>query len=144
MEVVLLSTPPLTTRRRSRGTPAAPERFVEGDEGDHDVRLARDPVVLPRVRPALGFENDEKRNFSSWPGNWNPLCSPTYEARPWRPASASSRGSSLNDHSDRNAWMTSTRDARAAGTSDARIAAATRIVTALTMGSAPGMRMSGM
>jgi hypothetical protein len=33
--------------------------------------------------------------------------------------------------------MTSTRDARAAGSSDARIAAATRIVAAPAMGSAP-------
>ena len=40
--------------------------------------------------------------------------------------------------------MTSTRDARAAGISDARIAAATRIAAAPAIGSAPGMRTSWM
>jgi len=48
------------------------------------------------------------------------------------------------DHSDRNAWMTSTRAARAAGTSDARIAAATSMAAAASRGSAPEMLKSGM
>ena len=45
-------------------------------------------------------------------------------------------------YSDRSACITSTRDARAAGISDARIAAATRIAAAPTIGSAPGIRTS--
>ena len=40
--------------------------------------------------------------------------------------------------------MTSTREARAAGISDASTAAATRIIAAATIGSAPGMRTSSM
>ena len=47
-------------------------------------------------------------------------------------------------YSDRNAWTTSTRDARAAGIIDARIAAATRIAAAPATGSAPGVRTSWM
>jgi trehalose 6-phosphate synthase len=46
-------------------------------------------------------------------------------------------------YSDRSAWMTSMRDARAAGISDAKIAAATRIVAAPATGTAPGKRMPG-
>jgi trehalose 6-phosphate synthase len=54
----------------------------------------------------------------------------------------------LNDarragYSDRSAWMTSMRDARAAGMSDARIAAATRIAAAPATGTAPGSRVPG-
>lgn len=47
-------------------------------------------------------------------------------------------------HSGRSASMTSTRDALAAGTSAARIAATTRINAAAAMGTAPGMRTSSM
>jgi trehalose 6-phosphate synthase len=46
-------------------------------------------------------------------------------------------------YSDRSAWMTSMRDARAAGISDARIAAATRIAAAPAIGTAPGSRVPG-
>jgi trehalose 6-phosphate synthase len=57
-------------------------------------------------------------------------------------------GQMLNDarrarYSDRSAWMTSMRDARAAGISDARIAAATRIAAAPATGTAPGSRVPG-
>jgi trehalose 6-phosphate synthase len=46
-------------------------------------------------------------------------------------------------YSDRSAWMTSTRDARAAGISDARIADATRIAAAPATGTNPGSRAPG-
>ena len=45
-------------------------------------------------------------------------------------------------YSERSAWMTSTREARAAGISDARTAAATRTTAAPAIGIAPGMRTS--
>ena len=45
----------------------------------------------------------------------------------------------LRPHSDRSAWMTSTRDARTAGKSDARIAAAARSAAAPAIGSTPGI-----
>jgi hypothetical protein len=47
-------------------------------------------------------------------------------------------------HSGRSASMTSTRDARAAGTSAASTAATTRIVAAAMIGTTPGMRTSSM
>jgi hypothetical protein len=47
-------------------------------------------------------------------------------------------------HSGRSASITSTRDARAAGTSDASTAATTRIMAAAAIGSALGMRTSSM
>jgi hypothetical protein len=47
-------------------------------------------------------------------------------------------------HSGRSASMTSTRDARAAGTSDASTAETTRIIAAATIGNAPGTRTSSM
>ena len=47
-------------------------------------------------------------------------------------------------HSGRSASMTSTRDARAAGTSAASTAATTRIIAAARIGTAPGMRTSSM
>ena len=46
--------------------------------------------------------------------------------------------------SPRSAWMTSTREARAAGSSDARIAAATSTPAAAAIGSAPGILTSVM
>ena len=45
---------------------------------------------------------------------------------------------SRSSYSDRSAWMTSTRDARAAGISEASTAAATRSTPAPTSGSIPG------
>ncbi len=48
------------------------------------------------------------------------------------------------DYSGRSASMTSTRDARAAGTSDASTAETTRIIAAATIGNAPGTRTSSM
>ena len=45
-------------------------------------------------------------------------------------------------YSERSACITSTREARAAGISDARIAAATRITAAPSSGSAPGIVIS--
>jgi hypothetical protein len=47
---------------------------------------------------------------------------------------------SASRYSARNAWMTSMREARAAGMSDATTAAATRIAAAPRIGSAPGIR----
>jgi multisubunit Na+/H+ antiporter MnhG subunit len=54
------------------------------------------------------------------------------------------RLSGESDHSGRSASMTSTRDARAAGTSDASTAATTRIIAAAAIGTAPGIRTSSM
>src|SRR5436190_23834299 len=53
-------------------------------------------------------------------------------------------GSTLFRYSARSAWMTSIRDALAAGISDATVAAATRIIAAAAIGSGPGIWTFGM
>ena len=106
----------------------APDRHHGTAERHDEHRVDEDHPALAMQRRALeGIERDESRQRS--PSLRRATCT----------GSNVMRDSSVGSYSDRSACSTSTREARAAGISDATMAAATSTTAAPTTGSAPGI-----
>ena len=122
--------------------------IVNPNSADDGARALRDAVGMP-VEEQSRRMRDMRTVVARFSTHWwasqmlNDARRAAAEAGLRRlPSVPSSLGG--RPYSERSAWMTSTRDARAAGISDARIAAATRIAAAPAIGTAPGSRRPGM
>jgi trehalose 6-phosphate synthase len=121
--------------------------IVDPTSIDDGARALRDAVGMP-VEEQSRRMRDMRAVVARFSTHWwasqvlNDARRAAAEARLRHPPSVpSSLGG--QPYSDRSAWMTSMRDARAAGISDARIAAATRIAAAPATGTTPGSRVPG-
>ena len=120
---ISIHSPSFVYWRLTKGRPGAPVPVLTlAAVGTAAETVAAATAAEVATAAAVGAATGQ----SSEAGSLDPACPPDLKVRPPK------------THSDRSACRTSTRDARAAGISEATTAATARTVAAATTGSAPG------